>query len=78
MKAVGHLLMGTGRLFSARGKRIKHCVNMKERARVCVCVSVGEVIKNGSVSPQCHPIHSCSRLHTPWHYLRLGGSLGFS
>lgn len=34
-----------------------------------VCETV-RLIKNGSVSPQRHPIYSASRLHTPWHYLR--------
>lgn len=64
--------MGTVLLFSAGGEGIKQCVNMKERVKMCVCecVCVSEVIKNGSVSPCCHPIHSRSRLHTLWHYLR--------
>lgn len=35
------------------------------------CVRDGEVvIKNGSVSPQRHPIQSAGRLHALWHYLR--------
>lgn len=42
-----------------------------ERESEVTCI--GEVIKNGSVSrrsPCRHPIHSCSRLHALWHYLR--------
>lgn len=57
-------------IFSWRRGNKTVCKHERESEDVCVCVCVSEVIKNGSVSPCCHPIHSRSRLHTLWHYLR--------